>query len=190
MIRFALAGLLLIVLTAGCGGQQDPAVRAAADLIVKRNGSFVLHGTTVPIKSAEKIPPGNLSIQKVDLNGQHVTDQELETLKALKSVEILNLQSSYLTDAGTVHLAELKNLRELDLHDSQYFTDKGLESLQGLTRLSKLELSKTRVTSEAVDRLASMKSLSQLHLNNTSISAEAGKKLRESLPNCKVYGPK
>jgi len=190
MIRHAVAAATLVLIVAGCGGKQDPAVRIAAERIVESKGSFILHGKTIPIKTADKIPTGNLQIQKVDLNGLHTRDEEIELLKALKQLEILNLQSSYITDSGMIFLQDLKHLRELDLHGSQYFTDKGLESLQSLPRLSKLELSKTRISDAGIEYLKSLKQLSQLYLNNTQISSDAGKKLRESLPNCQIYGLK
>lgn len=190
MIRYAVAAALLVSVVAGCGGTEDPAVRVAAENIIKLGGSFTLHGLTVPIKSTEKIPKGRLDIQKVGLNQTHARDSDIELLKPLTRLEILELQTSYVTDAGLAHLSALKSLRELDLHDNQYISDNGLESIQGLPNLTKLELSKTPLSDAAVDRLIPMKKLTQLHLNNTRISAEAGKKLRDGLPNCKIYGPK
>lgn len=190
MIRYAVAAALLVSVIAGCGGNADPAVRVAAEHIVKLGGSFIVNGLTVPVKSADKIPPGNLNIEKVNLNKIHTKDADLELLKPLTQLESLELQSSHMTDAGMVHLQALTNLRELDLHDCQHISDKGLDSLQGLRKLSKLEVSKTPLTDNAVEKFLSMKQLSQLYLNNTRISAEAGKKLKEGLPNCKIYGPK
>ncbi|MDB5388321.1 MAG: hypothetical protein JWM11_3967 [Planctomycetaceae bacterium] len=190
MIRYAVAAALLVSVVAGCGGKEDPAVRVAAENIVKLGGSFTLHGLTVPIKTAVKIPKGILRIQKVGLNHTQARDSDLELLKPLTDLEILELQSTKITDAGLAHLQGLKGLRELDLYDCQHISDKGLESLQSLPKLSKLELSKTPLSDAAVDRLLMMKQLAQLSVNNTPLSADAGKKLRDGLPKCKVYGPK
>jgi Ran GTPase-activating protein (RanGAP) involved in mRNA processing and transport len=190
MIRHAVTAALLFSVVAGCSGKTDPAVRVAAERIVKLGGSFTLSGLTVPVKTADKIPLGNLNITKVSLNSTHAKDADMELLKPLTQVEILELQSSDITDTGLGHLKDLKTLRELDLHDCQHISEKGLESLQGLSRLTKLEVSKTPINDAAVDRLSSMKQLSQLYLNNTRLTSAAGKKIREALPKCKIYGPK
>lgn len=190
MLRMALTVAAVVFLVAGCGGQQDPAVKDAAERIIKLGGSFIPRGLTVPVKSVEKFPPGAFQIQKVDLNGTHARDEDIELLKNLKQLEILHLQASYITDKGMPFLQEMKSLTELNLHDSRYFTDAGLDALQTLPRLSKLEVSKTNVSDASIERLSAMKQLSQLHLNNTRITVDGGKKLREALPNCKIYGPK
>jgi Leucine-rich repeat (LRR) protein len=190
MLRFVVAAALLFSVVAGCGGKEDPAVRTAAENIVKRGGSFILHGLTVPVKSVEKIPKEKLNIQKVSLNNTHARDSDLELLKPLTQVHILELQSAAITDAGLAHLSGLKSLKELDLHDCQHITDKGLDSLLGLSNLTKLEISKTPLSDAAIDRLLTMKQLSQVYINNTRITVDGGKKLRDGLRNCKVYGPK
>ncbi len=178
--------LCLMLVCVGCSGKPDPAVLTAAEQILKLRGSFVLHGATVPVKLAAKMPEGKLPIQTVDLSGLKVRDADIEPLKSLTRLEELRLEDSYLTDAGLLHLQAFKALRDLDLHKSQYITDKGLESLKPLSRLSKLELSYTRISDAGVDSLLAMKQLKVLHLTGTRVTSEGLKKLKAGLTGCEV----
>jgi hypothetical protein len=92
-----------------------------------------------------------------------VTDAGLEELKALRNLRRLCLDWTQVTDAGLCNLACLTQLRELDLYRTRV-TDAGLEHLKGLSRLKKLNLLGTDVTAEGVRRL------------------------KESLPDCEIWG--
>ena len=67
------------------------------------------------------------------------------------AVEI-DISSSRITDAGLVHLKELKKLESLRLTDTK-ITDAGLVHLKGLTKLRYLNLSDTQVTNAGVANL-------------------------------------
>lgn len=177
---------MLAVACLGCSGQVDPSIQAAGEQVVKLGGKFIPSGATIPVKSADKMPTGNWNIRSVELNQSHVRDQEFEPLKALVKLEELSVQSSYLTDAGITMISELKNLRTLDLHKSQYFTDKGIAALKALPSLTKLELSYTRVTDGAIESLTELKGLKTIHLTGTRISADGLARLKAALPNCQV----
>ena len=56
-------------------------------------------------------------------------------------------------DAALVHLAKLRNLRRLDLHQTRV-GDAGLASLAGLSALEQLDLSQTAVTADGLKKLA------------------------------------
>lgn len=185
-MRSGIGMVCLVFAVAGCAGQPDPAVVAAAEQIQKLGGTFVLQGTTVPIKPATKLPAGRLTITHVNLNQKQIRDEHLEKLKALTQLEVLNGEGSYLTDAGLAQLQAFPRLRELDLHKSQYISDKGLESLKSLTGLNKLEISYTRVTDQGIDHLTALKSLKLLYLTGTRVSGEGLKKLKAGLPNCEI----
>lgn len=178
--------LCLMLVCAGCSSKPDPAVLSAAEHVLKLGGTFILHGATIPVKDASKIPPGPLPVRLVNLNGLKVRDEQIEPLKSLSKLEELHLEGSYLTDKGLAHLQELKKLQILDLHKSIYITDKGLDSLKALPSLQKLELSYTRIGDGGADTLAAMKQVKTLHLTGTRVTAAGLKKLKEGLPNCEV----
>ena len=71
------------------------------------------------------------------------------------------LYCQQITDAGMVHLKDLKNLEVLYLNHTR-ITDAGLVHLEGLTNLEYLNLEQTHVTDEGV------------------------KKLQEALPDCEI----
>lgn len=185
-MRAGIGMACLVIVVAGCAGKLDPAVLAAAEQIQKLGGTFVLAGTTVPIKPTAKLPPGKLPITHVNVNQKQIRDEHLEKLKPLTQLEVLNAQGSYLTDAGLPHLQAFPKLRELDLHKSQYISDKGIESLKSLTQLNKLEISYTRVTDQSIDHLIALKSLKLLYLTGTRVTPDGLKKLKAGLPNCEI----
>lgn len=178
--------LCLMLTCLGCSGKPDPAVLSAAEHILKLGGTFTLHGATIPVKDASKMPPGTLPVRLVSLNGLKVRDEQIEPLKILSQLEELHVEDSYLTDKGLAHLQELKKLQILDLHKSLYITDKGLESVKALPSLQKLELSYTRIGDGGIDTLLTMKQLKTLHLTGTRVTPAGLKKLKEGLPKCEV----
>lgn len=178
--------LSLALVCLGCSSTPDPAVLSAAEQILKLGGTFTLHGATIPVKDASKMPPGRLPIRLVSLNGLKVRDEQIEPLKSLTQLEELHVEDSYLTDKGLTYLQELKNLQILDVHKSLYISDQGLESLKSLPNLQKLELSYTRIGDAGVDALLAMKQLKTLHLTGTRVTSTGLKKLKEGLPKCEI----
>ena len=179
---------IALVLSAclGCAGKPIPAEQEAAEAILKAGGTLIVQGATVQIKANAKIPADKFNIRVVRLNGLKIRDPLMEKLKPLSELEELNLEGSYLTDAGMVHIQEMKNLQVLDLHKSIYVTDKGLESLKSLPKLSRLELSYTRTSDAGVDTLLALKKLKVLHLTGTRVTGEGVRKLKAGLTGCEV----
>jgi hypothetical protein len=68
-------------------------------------------------------------------------------------------------------------------------TDAGLAHLQGLASLQGLDLSNTQVTDAGLAHLQQLKSIRWLFLRNTEVTDAGVAKLRNALPNCRVYGP-
>jgi hypothetical protein len=179
-------GLCLLLSSLGCAGKADPTIKAAAEQVVKAGGSFVPHGATVPVKTADKIPTTAFTIRLVTLNGLKVRDDMAEHLKNLPQLEELHLEDSYFTDKGLEQLQSLKRLQTLDLHKSIYISDKGLTSLQGMTNLQKLELSYTRITDAGIDALLALKQLKTLHVTGTRITPDGVTKLKDGLKKCEI----
>lgn len=85
-------------------------------------------------------------------NNQKVTNADLENLKGLNHIIVLQLDSTKITDAGLEYLEGLSRLQQLYLYNTQ-ITDTGLEHLKGLKRLQRLYLGKTQVTDAGVENL-------------------------------------
>ncbi|MBC8873845.1 MAG: hypothetical protein H8E44_30770 [Planctomycetes bacterium] len=92
----------------------------------------------------------------------HVTDAELQQLKVLTKLRMLNVNETQVTDDGVKHLKALTDLSSLGFYNTQ-LTDAGLEHLKGLTKLKRLGLQRTHVTEEGI------------------------KELRQALPSCAIY---
>jgi hypothetical protein len=76
-------------------------------------------------------------------------DEDLEPLEALTGLRWLNLNGSNATDAGMVHLRNLRRLERLSLSGTR-ITDAGLVHLHGLKSLDYVDLIGTRVTGQGV----------------------------------------
>jgi Leucine-rich repeat (LRR) protein len=99
-----------------------------------------------------------------------LTNNSMDVVATLTNLEVLKLYyCKWVTDAGLAKLANLVNLRELDL-TAWNITDKGLSSLQGLTKLQILNLSFTGISDKGINYLAAFTQLESLDLSNTSIS--------------------
>ncbi len=105
-----------------------------------------------------------------------------------KSVVVVNLRKSTVTDAGLGHLKGLTRLQSLDLYGTK-ITDVGLDSLKGLTNLQSLDLSNTKVTDAGLEHLKGFTKLHTLYLMlATEVTDEAMKNLRQALPTCEIWG--
>ena len=67
-------------------------------------------------------------------------------MAGLSKLELLNLSEADVTDAGLVHLQNMKELKQLHLNQTKV-SDAGLKHLAGLERLEWLLLYGTSVTS-------------------------------------------
>jgi hypothetical protein len=88
-----------------------------------------------------------------------VMDFDLAQLKNLKSIQLLSLHGTMVTDAGLTHLKDVKTLQELHLPYTAV-TDAGLVHLKDLKSLHTLNLSSTKITDKG---LAHLKDLKNLH---------------------------
>lgn len=107
-------------------------------------------------------------------------------LEAVPQLNWLNLNETNITDQGLEHVKGLSRLEVLILSGSQV-TDAGLSCLKELTRLEKLYLRNTSISDASLDSLCEMKSLRWLEVNNTQVTEAGRAKLRERLPECRVF---
>jgi len=89
---------------------------------------------------------------RVHLGGTAITDDDLEILRSLQQVRVINLYGTQITDQGLAHLSEMTSIDELQLSGTS-ISDEGLEHLQGLSRLVGLHVRGTGVTESGLEQL-------------------------------------
>ncbi len=146
------------------------------------------------LSTAGMVTVGSLStLERLDLSGTGVVDEDLEPLKKLHRLKHLVLNSR-ITDAGAPTVRALRSLQEVDLSQTQ-MTDAGLLAIAGLPRLNRvflnkqvgdvglknlsmskslktLDLTGAQITSRGVAALAELKSLQELSLSETPVGNE------------------
>ena len=125
-------------------------------------------------------------VRSVGLSDTQVTDTGLAQVGELTSLKGVSLGGTQVTDAGLVHLKGLIKLEWLDLNGTQ-ITDDGLVHLKTLSGLKALGLARTRVTDAGLLHLKELAKLGSLELGVTQVTDEGVQKLRQVLPDCKIY---
>lgn len=109
----------------------------------------------------------------VELRGEKVTDETLaEVLPGMRSINVLRISSSKVTDRGLVPLAGLSQVTSLTL-DCPQLTDAGLEHVAAITQLGFLQLQTPEITDAGLAKLAPLKNLKGLTLQRGRLSPEA-----------------
>ena len=143
--------LLSLGVLSGCGSSSSQSA-AVIGWVVAHGGSVTVAGKSLEIKSLTDLPDGAVEIQRINLNGQKLTDDDLKNLSVLSDLQFLGLHGAPITDAGIDALVEIENLKELELSATN-ITDTALTKLAGLTSLEKLTLHNTKVSKKAVEEL-------------------------------------
>src|SRR5262245_21429282 len=109
----------------------------------------------------------------------------------------LDLRNTGITDAGLIHLAGLRHVRQLSLGNQDLrglpgikppqnnFTDAGLAHLSGLTDLMNLNLGGLPVTDAGLDAIKDLPKLGGLYLDRTRVNGSVLGRLK-SLPELAV----
>jgi len=148
--------------------------------------------TDVGLNSLRLLP----SLTDLDLSGGQrtdsgiwaaaITDRAVETLDALTRLQSLNARGAKFTDAGFVRLTRLKDLKNLDLGETE-LSAKGLASIGAFPKLEVLSLYKAaKVSDEAVPLLAQVKTLKWVDLSGTAVTKAGLQQLRAANPGCTV----
>ena len=118
------------------------------------------------LKHLLKLKP---SLQRLNLNRTYVTDAALEVISELENLRKLEVAQSPISDDGMKHIAKLKQLRDLNLKGTR-ITDKGVAQLAGLEHLNYLNLTWTGVTDSGTSDLGRIAQLETLLLENTKVT--------------------
>jgi len=130
----------------------------------------------------EKVHPltGLADRQRLDLRCGMNLDDDLIHIKSAKGLLALNL-SGCVTDKGLVYLADLTNLKRLNLSKSRML-GRGLKHLANLKNLTHLNLADTSVSDEDLRHLAGMAKLEHLDLSGTQVTGTGLAYLNKEAP--------
>jgi hypothetical protein len=113
---------------------------------------------------------GKESITCLSFHLTLVSDAGVAAIASLPKLQELHFgRSGPITDAATVHLARMAQLRKLGLCETQ-ITDKGLIRLGVLTQLEELRLEDAGITDAGLAGLAGLTKLRALYVDNTRIT--------------------
>jgi hypothetical protein len=104
--------------------------------------------------------------------GQEFADQLLEGLPTGTVLRALDLQHTWLTDAGLTRLAEFQQLESLNLAWTK-ITDRSLLACSGLPLLSALSLAATAISDRGIQSLGCMPAISSLDVSYANVSDDA-----------------
>jgi hypothetical protein len=110
-----------------------------------------------------------------------ISDEDMELVKAFPRLESLSLMDGGITDAGLAPLAEMTQLRYLDIYRAR-ITDEGLRHLGGLSRLERLTLSDVPITDAGLAPLERLPRLRWLSLSGTQVTDAGAAELKQALP--------
>lgn len=105
------------------------------------------------------------------LTSDALTDEGLETIGTMATLEDLELTSSQITDAGLAHLRNLRNLKELRIVADQ-MTDAGVAYFRDLPHLENLTVASVELTEESFAHVAAIKSLRYGSIHDSQITKE------------------
>ena len=91
----------------------------------------------------------------INFSCAEIEDLELKELEIFRHIEMLDLRSNRITDAGLVFLKPHVHINYLNLSFNR-ITDAGIENLAGLTKIKTLDLRGNKITKEGVKRLKNL----------------------------------
>ncbi len=127
-------------------------------LSFESQGSVLLTFTAVSMRANlddaafKKLEPVSSKLVTVDLSATKITDQGVTQLSAAKSLRVIRLAETGVTDAAIETLLKLPSLESINLYGTKV-TDAGVSKLSALTKLKRLYLWQTAVTPAAIKTL-------------------------------------
>jgi hypothetical protein len=189
--------------------------RNIAQWILEKGGRLrVMTGgsPSLSIDSSAELPASPFRIKAILFQRlETLRDDDLEPLKGLADLHLLDLASTKITDTGLRHIAALTHLRELslsrtmitdaglqflkDLHELQVLllyrtavTDAGMVQLRNLRNLKLVELKHTGVTDAALEILGALPRLQELHVRDSLITDAAIARFKGAFPEIEISG--
>ncbi len=162
------------------GGKPKATVAAAAPAAIA-----ALEGALVHVSPMS--PEDNLLT--IDFAAPASTTDDAKAIGLLKAVRLqagdLSLARTRITDAALDVVAEMPNLRRLDLRGTDV-TDAGLDKLRGMAKLEEIVLAKTKLTPGATETLVAMPALRRVYVWASGLEREGIEALRIERPELMI----
>lgn len=144
--------------------------RPAAEYVLSVGGTVKIDGEDKEIKAVADLPHEVFELIGVWLQGKKlVTDAGLAKFKDCKNLKDLNLSDTQVSDAGLATFKDCKNLEGLAL-DRTGVSDTGLAIFKDCKDLTYLNLSYTQVSNVGLAHFKDCKNLTGLHLDTTQVT--------------------
>ncbi|HSQ56933.1 MAG TPA: hypothetical protein VLM40_14425 [Gemmata sp.] len=111
-----------------------------------------------------------------------INDAGMKHLKALTTLEALNIGNSGVTNDGLAELKEIKKLKSLTVSGCIRMTDECVDTIRGFAELDYLSLPST-ITPKGVKNLVGLKKLKNLYVGGALLSDAAVKDIADNLPD-------
>lgn len=122
-------------------------------------------------------------VNQLELDDTSITDETLQHVCRVENLPHATLTRTKITDRGVSLLAELKDLRNLEINDNPQIGDGACSAIARLTRLRFLDLSGTSITDAGLAPLAALVNLRDLCLNDCKRITAAGLQHLQQLPS-------
>ena len=124
---------------------------------------------SIEAQGGQVIRAADNNIVEVSLARTWASDDDVERLTAIKTLQRLDLSFTYVTDAGIQKLQQLPGLQELNLDTAEALTDAAASYLRGAKQLQKLVLRGVDITDVGMPYLAALTGLKSLDLSYTMV---------------------
>jgi len=200
--------ILSVVALVGCGKKDDgntgvvnsnkPSPKAASEKLI--TDPIVEKAIRKRLEERFEEPTGQLTktdlakVTAIDLSPilgfgggiEVITTAGLNELVKLKQLVELDLHNTQITDADLKDVAKLQQLEILSLWNTKKITDAGLRDVAKLEQLRVFSLSETQITDEGLKEVAKLQQLERLNLHDTKITAAGVAELQKALPECLI----
>ncbi|MCU0713367.1 MAG: hypothetical protein MUC43_15005 [Pirellula sp.] len=144
-------------------------------LELKKLKSLSLTNTVIDDSAVDGIVKALPGLTELDLSSNaNMSSQVLKPISELKGLQTLLLLQNRLNDISTRKLAQLKDLKVLDLRGNMEAGDLTLEVLGGLPNLKSLKHRSTAVTDYGIELLSENGSIENLLIQDFAISDASG----------------
>jgi hypothetical protein len=127
-----------------------------------------------------------LPLEELDVSEcSRVLDDSMVAIGKMVSLKRLNLWRDVVTDDGAAHLKGLINLEWLNL-DNTHLRDAGLEHLSNMTKLTFLHIGSTGVSDAGMEKLSPLVALKDLKVTRTSVTEEGAAVVTQAIPGVAV----
>ena len=119
------------------------------------------------------------------LVGKFVKDEHIVPLADIRNLSELDLGNTQITAVGLQHISKASSLTKLSLANTA-IDDSGLKHIEGLSNLMSLNLYNTKVTDAGLASLKNMKFLRKVYGWQSGITENGAAELKKTLPNVDV----